>query len=501
MKPVESLIILPSQERFINPALAFIRAIAASCGFSGQALNDIEVASEEALTNVIKHAFEGHCDETFKLSVSFTEEDLMITVHEKGMPFSPGSVAGYDPAKLENSWDTAGLGVYLMKKTMDDVVFENLGREGKSLTLIKHITDGDIKRSLENSGNEALIKKGPEICADDVSYEVRPFESKDALEISRCAYKAYGYTYEPYIYYPEKIIEMNRDGKLRSFIAAGKNTGEIMGHIALKYKNQNDNMAELGVAFVKPEYRKAGILKAMTSFCHEKALELKLFGLFVKAVTSHIGSQKALEPLGYVSCGIFLGLFPDDVDFKSLTGKIRQKESGLLFYRPVSEETERLIYVPSRHKDKISDMFAALKIAVRFAENEAFSAAGQSAINISVVPVLNIADAEIASIGSDVSQKLKAVLYDLRLKHVDAIFFHIDMEDVNASFAAGECEKLGFFFSGVLPFGLNGRHELILQYMNNLDINYDAIKPFSRSAQEILNYVRSLDPGKTQGDV
>jgi anti-sigma regulatory factor (Ser/Thr protein kinase) len=49
MKPVESVMILPSRGRFVNPALAFVRAIAASCGLSESVQNDIEIASEEAI--------------------------------------------------------------------------------------------------------------------------------------------------------------------------------------------------------------------------------------------------------------------------------------------------------------------------------------------------------------------------------------------------------------------------------------------------------------------
>ena len=49
---------------------------------------------------------------------------------------------------------------------------------------------------------------------------------------------------------------MNQVGKLRSFIAADKNTGDIMGHMAFKYKDPEDRFAELGVAFVRPEFRK-----------------------------------------------------------------------------------------------------------------------------------------------------------------------------------------------------------------------------------------------------
>lgn len=496
MKPVESVIILPSQVRFVSPALAFIRATAATCGFSDPALNDIEVAAEEALTNVIKHAFEGHSDETFKVSVRFTEADFLITIYEKGMPFSPERVAEYDPEKLEDTLETDGLGVYLMKKMMDEVVFENLGRDGKSLTLVKHIKDEQNKWKIESCGNDALIKSRPDVATETVSYEIRSFRPEDALEISQCAYKAYGYTYEPYIYYPEQIVEMNQVGKLRSFIAADKNTGDIMGHMAFKYKDPQDRFAELGVAFVRPEFRKSGVFNAMTVFCHEKAKELRLFGTFVRAVTSHIGSQKVADSMGYQVCGVFLGLFPDDVDFKALTGKIKQKETGLLMYRQIEEESERTIHVPLRHQDKISEIFRAFNLSVQYAESDARLIAGQSRIQVDIVPVLNVAEVEVASIGATSMGELKRTFHELCLKHVDAIFLHITMEDSNCSFVVQQCEQAGFFFCGVLPFGLNNQHVIILQYMNNLQIDFDSIKPYSKSAVDLLEYVRASTIGE-----
>jgi serine/threonine-protein kinase RsbW len=491
MKPVESVLILPSQARFLAPALAFIRATAVSCGFSALALNDIEVAAEEALTNVIKHAFEGNANETFRLSVCFTEEQFFITIHDKGIPFNPDRITGYDPEKLEETQTTDGLGVFLMKKMMDDVLFENLGREGKSLTLIKQIKDS---QSLENCGNEALITNRLDVVTLPNTYDIRPFMPEDALEISRCAYKAYGYTYEPYIYYPEQIVAMNQSGTLRSFVATNKETGEILGHIALKYKNSTDRIAEIGVAFVKPECRKTGIFDALMQFCHQKAAEFKLYGILGRAVTSHVGSQKVTDAMGYLVCGLFLGLFPDDVDFKALTGKIKQKETGLLLYHPLFEEDEHTIYLPLGHKNIVLDMFRSFKISVCCDERNSTPVEGQSRIHSEIDSVLNVAEMEVSSIGVDIIPELKTIIHTLCLKHVDAIFLHLDLEDQYSPFVVQQCEQLGFFFSGVLPFGLNNRHELILQYMNNLAIDYDLIQPYAHSAVDMLQYVRSCDP-------
>lgn len=487
---------LPTQARFVAPALAFIRATAASCGFCNLALNDIEIAAEEALTNVITHAFEGDANESFKLSVRITEADFLITVYEKGMPFSPDKVTEFTPEKLQDTLEADGLGVYLMKKMMDEVLFENLGRDGKSLTLVKHIQDSQTRTVVENTGNEALVKGRADIVTGDISYEIRPFRPEDALEISRCAYKAYGYTYEPYVYYPEQIIAMNQLGTLRSFVATGTDNKEIMGHLALKYKNVTDRIAEIGVAFVKPEYRRSGIFIALNQFCHEQAAKLPLYGTFVRAVTSHIGSQKVADTLGYQVCGISLGLFPDDVDFKALTGKIRQKETGLSLYRHISDASVRTIYPPLRHKEKIEEMFRSFEIPVRCAENNAPPDCGESRLKPSVIPALNVADLEISSIGADIVSELKKAIHGFCLQHLDAIFLQICLEDPYSPFVVQQCEQMGCFFSGVLPFAMENRHSIILQYMNNLAINYDMIKPYSKSAVAVLDYVKSCDPGR-----
>lgn len=495
MKSAEAVIQLPSQARFLGPALVFIRAAAASCGLSTSGLNEIEVAAEEALTNVIKHAFEGNADETFKLSVRFTEEQFFITIHEKGMPYSPDRIAGYDPEKLEETQATDGLGLFLMKKMMDDVLFENLGREGKSLMLIKNIRGNGERTVLDDSKNNLLLANRPHSTSLSNVYENRPFIPEDALEISRCAYKAYGYTYEPYIYYPEQIVAMNQSGTLRSFVATDKETGEILGHLALKYKNGTDRIAEIGVAFVKPEYRRSGIFIGLHQICHQKATEWSLFGILARAVTNHIGSQKTADTMGYLACGVMLGLFPDDVDFKALTGKIRQKETGLLLYRPFLVTNKRTIYPPLRHKNIVLDLFRSFEIPVLCGEQSTEPLGGQSLIHTEIVPVLNSADIEVIAIGGDIRHELESVIHSHCLKHVDAIFIYLDLEDSNSPFVVQQLEQRGFFFSGLLPFGLNGRHTLILQYMNNLAINYDIIKPYADSAQELLRYVRSCDPG------
>jgi serine/threonine-protein kinase RsbW len=48
-----------------------------------------------------------------------------------------------------------------------------------------------------------------------------------------------------------------------------------------------------------------------------------------------------------------------------------------------------------------------------------------------------------------------------------------------------------------LPGGFKNGHALILQYLNNVPVDYDAIQVESTIAKKILAYVRKQDPNRS----
>ena len=54
---------------------------------------------------------------------------------------------------------------------------------------------------------------------------------------------------------------------------------------------------------------------------------------------------------------------------------------------------------------------------------------------------------------------------------------------------------LGFFFGGILP-GASVGEALVLQYLNNVAIDYDAIKLHTEASREILAYVKLQDSSR-----
>jgi serine/threonine-protein kinase RsbW len=481
----------PGNIRYISVTVEFIKNCSRAFGFSEDEIFKIDIAAEEALSNIILNSLSNDSLQNYSVTCRRLPGKMEIVIHDKGLPFSPDEIPEYNPENPDDEENADGLGMYLLKSSVDNVLFRNLGRNGKETVLIVGIES-------ERIDNLLSVSRQPEatdITPVDTKWHLRPFQPEDAIEISRCAYQTYGYTYEPYIYYPERITDMNNKGELLSIVAVDKSEN-LLAHIALKFYHHEDPIAEAGVAFVKPQYRKLGIFSKMCTDAFQRASDRGLFGVYGRAVTSHPLSQKKLTDFGFIDCGLMLGLFPSDVEFKALTGKTVQKESALLTYLPF-KSPNRAIFPPARHSEIISDILSEASIPVKAVDSDNESATkcsdkkihGDAELTYSRMEVFNTAD--IISYSTDISiiDSINSAKRKLCIEHTDVLYLYLDLEQPGCAKLADRCEKLGFFFCGVLPYGMHGRHTLILQYLNNIEIDFNKIKLNSPFAEKLLRYV------------
>ncbi|MEA3543602.1 MAG: hypothetical protein U9R69_00105, partial [Thermodesulfobacteriota bacterium] len=199
---------------------------------------------------------------------------------------------------------------------------------------------------------------------------------------------------------------------------------------------------------------------------------------------------------GFVSCGVILGLFPADVDFKGLTGKIIQKESALLIFMPFETPT-RIIYPPARHAEVIDEIFVRCKIGVTVGDlssachgKDEVPSRTNTRLSYSRIEVFNTADIFCYADDIGMVNDILAAKKQLCVERTDVLFLFLDLEQPGCMELAEACEAMGFFFAGVLPYGLNGKHTLILQFLNNLTIDYTKIALCDPFAQHLLDYVQ-----------
>ena len=115
----------------------FVAQATEAAGLDERASYAVQMAVDEACTNIIEHAYGGEGIGNIDCAYEVTEHSLIITLRDKGHAFDPTAVSDPDlDAQLEER-ALGGLGVYLMRRLMDAVDHQYEPGGGNVLTLVK----------------------------------------------------------------------------------------------------------------------------------------------------------------------------------------------------------------------------------------------------------------------------------------------------------------------------------------------------------------------------
>ncbi len=117
---------------------AVARAVATG-GFPERYLNRLQIAVDEAVTNIIEHGYESRSagEASITLNLTVDADAFKIEILDEGFRFDPRKLDDVDIAKHAAAGHTGGLGIFLMRKIMDVVEYQyETGRHNR-LTLVK----------------------------------------------------------------------------------------------------------------------------------------------------------------------------------------------------------------------------------------------------------------------------------------------------------------------------------------------------------------------------
>jgi len=103
----------------------------------------VQLAVDEACTNIIQHAYSGESEKPIGILCSMSGNDLVIQIRDWGKPFDPKSVP---PPDIESELDErklGGLGMFLMRQVMDKVKYAFYPKKYNELIMIKHLPQKD----------------------------------------------------------------------------------------------------------------------------------------------------------------------------------------------------------------------------------------------------------------------------------------------------------------------------------------------------------------------
>ena len=122
---------------FLDEIRDFVGAIARDAGFDDRGIYNIQLATDEAASNIMEHAYEDAPDGVLEISCGMDGNAIRIVFVDHGEPFDPADVPPPDLTADLADRKIGGLGIYLMRKLMDEVHYQSAGTKGNTLTLIK----------------------------------------------------------------------------------------------------------------------------------------------------------------------------------------------------------------------------------------------------------------------------------------------------------------------------------------------------------------------------
>jgi serine/threonine-protein kinase RsbW len=126
VQPSEVALQLPSDLRLIEAAVSHLVSRCRACSFDGPRLElNFRVGVTEAIANAVLYGNESDPSKTVRVELRVDPDRVVISVADEGDGFDPSRVP--DPTRPENLQSTGGRGLFLIRKLMDEIHFNERG--------------------------------------------------------------------------------------------------------------------------------------------------------------------------------------------------------------------------------------------------------------------------------------------------------------------------------------------------------------------------------------
>ncbi len=136
----EQQLTVPGRYDSIEQVCQFVVRTARAAGLQDRAVFHVELAVDEACTNIVEHAYGGGDKGDIVITCGVTGSFFVVHLQDEGQPFDPKTVGEpnltYDPDDLK----VGGLGMHFMRQVMDQVKYR-FGPGRNELTMYKRLKE------------------------------------------------------------------------------------------------------------------------------------------------------------------------------------------------------------------------------------------------------------------------------------------------------------------------------------------------------------------------
>ncbi len=117
----------------------FVTDFADKVGFSPKDIGKIKIAVYEACLNVIEHAYRSNPDNWIDVWVELQGEKFVVVIQDYGRSFEGIRPKEYDVMSAMDHRQTGGFGLYIIRRSMDEIDYRADPEKGNRLTMVKYL--------------------------------------------------------------------------------------------------------------------------------------------------------------------------------------------------------------------------------------------------------------------------------------------------------------------------------------------------------------------------
>lgn len=142
---------IPAKPEYVGVIRLTISGIASRMGFSYEVIEDIKIATSEAVTNAVQHAYQSNEGGEIVVGFALYEDRLEVMVSDSGKSFdfkeTKKATGPYKDHENVEFLREGGLGLYLIESLMDEVNIQL--NQGVSVFMTKYLEREQVRLDAE----------------------------------------------------------------------------------------------------------------------------------------------------------------------------------------------------------------------------------------------------------------------------------------------------------------------------------------------------------------
>ncbi|MCT6925496.1 MULTISPECIES: anti-sigma B factor RsbW [Bacillales] len=138
---------VPAKPQYVSVIRLTVSGLALRLGFSYEEIEDLKIATGEAVTNVVHHAYHDAEEGEIVIGCALFNDKIEIMVADYGNSFNfeeiKSKIGPYNENEKVSMLREGGLGLYLMEALMDEVKVNNEG--GVTVFMTKYVTREQVE--------------------------------------------------------------------------------------------------------------------------------------------------------------------------------------------------------------------------------------------------------------------------------------------------------------------------------------------------------------------